>query len=460
MKRLLITLTILLLATMAAAQTPYWLTAINAIGRPGDSASISSVVYADGYIAYHYRQTMRWGEREIFSPNFNVVLARVADDGSADWLVDIGGTSSDMVSDITTDADGYVYIVGTTYSPAIEIDGQKIVKAGSTSTSDIFVGKFHPGGRCAWITALGGTNDDVAAAVAVDATGHVYVSGSSTGVYGDLPRWSAADAYIAKLDPYGSLVWHRRMGSYGPDTLHGVTVDDAGQVLATGAIGPYNRGYYYVGDEVYPTYTPYQYDSFVVSFGGDGTHLWTQRLGGIGGDMGMQIATIDDDIVVSGYFMYIAKFGPIQLTSASKSADIYVTRMDKSGNARWATRIGDSNADQPRSMLVHNGDVMIAGVNGWDQAYNAVGSARFYTVAGDTGKLLDTRKFTASSGGWGIGADILATTYVGRFSKKMKVNDTTITSPENWSIFISRQYNALDIIDIGTVSPTPTQEQK
>lgn len=95
MKRLLITLTILLLATMAAAQTPYWLTAINAIGRPGDSASISSVVYADGYIAYHYRQTMRWGEREISSPNFNVALARVADDGSADWLVDIGGVTVD-----------------------------------------------------------------------------------------------------------------------------------------------------------------------------------------------------------------------------------------------------------------------------------------------------------------------------------------------------------------------------
>jgi hypothetical protein len=443
MKRLLITLTILLLATMAAAQTPYWLTAINAIGRPGDSASISSVVYADGYIAYHYRQTMRWGEREIFSPNFNVVLARVADDGSADWLVDIGGTSSDMVSDITTDADGYVYIVGTTYSPTIEIDGQKIVKAGSTSTSDIFVGKFDPDGRCVWITALGGTNMDVGSGITVDAKGHVYVVGSVTGFYADTPRWSSADGYLAKLDPDGKLLWHRRMGSYGYDGLQGVAVDDEDRVYAGGAIGPYNRGYFYVGGQTYTTYSPYQQGAFVVAYDAEGGHLWTQKLGGLGMSNVLKVDKADNDILVGGYFSNSARFGEIPLTSVSKSMDTFVLRMNPDGVVLWAKKLGGGKTDQLRDMICDGKAVTVsAATDRRNTATTIYGTATWWTLDARNGYTMKTFKIPGKNqvDAWGVGYDEQGVTYVGLFAGALTVNDVTIKSPEYWSIFIYRQY--------------------
>ncbi|MBE2218924.1 MAG: SBBP repeat-containing protein [Ignavibacteria bacterium] len=108
---------------------------------------------------------------------------------------------ADEVRDITIDASGNVYVTGSSTVPV--------------TFSDILTVKYNSAGAEQWTaryTGIGGGNNDNGVNVAVDASGNVYVCGTSYGGTG-----LALDIMVLKYNSSGSLVWDYRFT--GPDGL-------------------------------------------------------------------------------------------------------------------------------------------------------------------------------------------------------------------------------------------------
>ncbi|MDT9191286.1 MAG: SBBP repeat-containing protein, partial [Limnospira sp. PMC 894.15] len=82
---------------------------------------------------------------------------------------------------------------------------------------------------------------DSGSGIAVDDAGNVYATGGFDGSIdingdgtADLVSAGGTDAYIAKFNRDGALVWAQSIGGRSSDSGSGIAVDDAGNVYATG----------------------------------------------------------------------------------------------------------------------------------------------------------------------------------------------------------------------------------
>lgn len=108
--------------------------------------------------------------------------------------------------------------------------------AGSQISTDIYVAKFDPQGNILYSTYIGGASDDEASAMAVDAAGSVYLTGTTYST--DFPATAGAyapiawgGAFVLKLNPDGSLAYSTGFSGGIPNAI---AVDGAGRVLIAG----------------------------------------------------------------------------------------------------------------------------------------------------------------------------------------------------------------------------------
>jgi len=152
---------------------------------------------------------------------------------------------SDMVSNITTDADGYAYVSGLTDSTDFPVTTgayQTSAKLNSASSA-AFVAKLNPTGTAIeWATYLGnatGNLDGVSAAgpIQLDGNGNVYVTGkANAGNFpwvGNMEPYNGAPVFVSELDPTGSkLLFSTEFGTGLSDNMTpaGLAVDAAGNM--------------------------------------------------------------------------------------------------------------------------------------------------------------------------------------------------------------------------------------
>jgi uncharacterized protein (TIGR03437 family) len=136
---------------------------------------------------------------------------------------------------IATDASGNVYMAGNgVVDPA-------------TSQRTALVLKLDPQGtRYLYVRYLGGSVDDSANAIAVDAAGNAYVAGATAspdfpvtggGHLGTAPAGSSSPrSFLVKLDPAGDLVFADLLGGAAASTAQAVAVNAAGEIVVSGMV--------------------------------------------------------------------------------------------------------------------------------------------------------------------------------------------------------------------------------
>ncbi len=130
----------------------------------------------------------------------------------------LGGSDYDAASAVAVDASGNVYVTGTTNSAKdfpILNSYQPILRG----SSDAFVAKYDASGNLVWSTYLGGSQDEGGNAIAVDSSGNVYVAGETSS--SDFPTTAGAiqtqfhgssDAFVVKFSPSGTLTYSTFLG--------------------------------------------------------------------------------------------------------------------------------------------------------------------------------------------------------------------------------------------------------
>ncbi len=169
------------------------------------------------------------------------VLKLSADGRRVVYRTPIGGAAWEAVTAIAVDTAGYAYAVGATYSADLPTTAGAAQPRHGGGEDDAFVARLDPAGTIVYLTYLGGSGRDDATGAAVDGAGNAYVVGRTASP--DFPaspkslRPAAAggtDAFLAKLDPSGDLVAATFLGGGGHDVAWAVALDPEGNVHIAG----------------------------------------------------------------------------------------------------------------------------------------------------------------------------------------------------------------------------------
>ena len=170
----------------------------------------------------------------------------------------LGGSGDDAGTGIAVDAAGNAYVAGMTLSrnfPATRGAFQTIY-AGSgapnpIAAGDAFIAKFNAAGTSlVYATLLGGSSDDAATSIAIDAAGNAAITGFTLSK--DFPTTADArqskyagaggqfllqtgDAFVAKVNPSGNaLIYASYLGGSGDDAGLGIALGGGGAMFVTG----------------------------------------------------------------------------------------------------------------------------------------------------------------------------------------------------------------------------------
>jgi hypothetical protein len=157
----------------------------------------------------------------------------------------LGGSAQDTPWGIAADSNGNAYVTGETNSADFPT-ANPIQSACNDcpAVDNAFVTKINATGTAfIYSTFLGGRGENVSLAIAADASGNAYVTGTTTAP--DFPTVNPlqatnlgnGDAFITKINPSGSaLVYSTYLGgSTGADVGRGIAVDSSGNVYVAGS---------------------------------------------------------------------------------------------------------------------------------------------------------------------------------------------------------------------------------
>jgi hypothetical protein len=224
----------------------------------------------------------------------------------------------------------------------------------------------------AYSTYLGGTNNDIGHAIAVDSAGNAYVTGETLSL--DFPgsaasgiqatRSGSVDVFVTKLNATGSaLVYSTYLGGSSGDWGYAIAVDSGGNAYVTGQT---DSGTPTPSSVPFPTtvgarQTIYKLggDAFVTKLNAAGNALvYSTFLGGGGTERGYGIAVDDlgnayvtghtnSDNVSSGPTGGFPTVNPLQANNNSPGIyDVFVSKLNPTGSALiYSTYLGGTGND-------------------------------------------------------------------------------------------------------------------
>ena len=157
----------------------------------------------------------------------------------------------------------------------------------SLGSVDAFVRKYDATGAEQWTRQFGTTGADYAYAVAVDATGNIFVGGFTSGIFPGQTSAGGMDLFVRKYDATGVEQWTRQFGWPGDDHGYSLSVDSAGNV-------------YFVGDFAASPATqsePEPIASFLRKYDPGGPETWTKLLSARTDIYAQSVAVGSDDAV-------------------------------------------------------------------------------------------------------------------------------------------------------------------
>lgn len=267
----------------------------------------------------------------------------------------MGGSSQDLALANTVDANGNQYITGVFIGTADFNPGLGVTNLTADPTNgDCFIAKVNANGDLIWVKQIGGTGQDYGRGITLDKAGNVYVTGAFTGTVDFDPGpgtdivagQGGLDVMVIKLTNDGQFTWAKQfMGPYETDRGNAITVDAAGNVYTTGAYhAPFD---FDPGPGVYDPGGGY-YDVFVTKLDANGNLVWAKNMGGAFWDEGYGIE-IDKsgNVITTGYFKGWADFDPgpgvAWLIYNTSDADVFISKLDASGNLVFAKQFTSSN---------------------------------------------------------------------------------------------------------------------
>lgn len=263
-------------------------------------------------------------------------------------------STSSAISSVATDAAGNIYVTGNQVSPLAD--------------TDCMVAELNPSGTALiFKTLLAGSGDDAGYAIMLDALGNIYVTGQTDSndfpVVGSnpVPAGLGVDAFVAKLDHTGKIVYSTYLGGSLTDVGYGLALDISNDLYVTG--GTQSTDFPHTGN-AYQAALGGGIDAFLTVFDPTGKMIYSTFLGGSGDDVGYGVAL---DVAYNEYITGSTKSTNFPVTRAAAQPqnaggiDVFVTKLAPFGAPIYSTYVGGSGDDVPVGIAVDSAGLAYVG---------------------------------------------------------------------------------------------------
>lgn len=289
-----------------------------------------------------------------------------AQPGNWAWVNGFGSASGGegRGESIAVDPSGSVYSTGY-YVGIVDFNpGVGVFNLNDSGYGDIYISKLDNSGNFVWAKSIGANGADFGMTISLDVFGNLYIIGAfsdtvdfdpGTGIF-NLISSGDRDVFILKLNSSGNFIWAKKMGGPGGDDGYSLTIDASGNIYSTGAFSLTSD--FDPGPGTFNLSTP-GYGVFVSKLDSAGNFIWAKSLCGTDYAFGQCITRDQSDhLYLTGFYSGTVDFNPDSLGQNNQTAigsyDIFICKLDSSGEYNWAKTIGGINADGGWSITTDN----------------------------------------------------------------------------------------------------------
>lgn len=317
------------------------------------------------------------------------------------WTDGGGGIENDFARQVSTNDAGSIFMVGIANASAdfVRIQNDSFQVAGG---QDAFLMKFANNGDLKLIIPAGGTGDDVAKAVLADNSGSVFWGGGVEDpiFIGALQtNHFGKSFFISAHDTLGVSNWVFTADSTFANGQPEITsiAEQGTNLIASG---------FYYGDIVVAG-TKYSGDPqikmpFVLSISKTGNLNWFKPIM-VGASSNLNDIAVDGqgNIYIGGSFRNSLTLDGVTINANAKT-DIFLAKLNSSGNRIWLNRYGGAEHEGINSVDVLNNTLVYGGyfrlnltISG-QTISSALNTDAFYAIADTSGTVLELEKLGGS----------------------------------------------------------------
>ncbi|MGB5007857.1 MAG: hypothetical protein WBO39_13040, partial [Ferruginibacter sp.] len=234
-----------------------------------------------------------------------------------DWAGSMDGNSYDACRAITLDAERNVYATGY-FSSTVDFDpGPGVFNLSSSGAEDIFLSKYDPSGKLVWAKSIGGFRYQAGYAITLDISGNIFVTGIYFGTTDfdpgpgvtELTSNGNEDIFVCKYDNNGNFTWAKSFGGPTNDFCNDIILDRFGNIYFNGYFE--QTADFDPGPGVFNLASAGSTDIFICKLNSSGNLVWAKKIGGPLSDVAFSIGLDEQDNVYStGFYWATADFDP------------------------------------------------------------------------------------------------------------------------------------------------------
>ena len=164
--------------------------------------------------------------------------------GVRQWGTYFGGIGMDPINSCKTDSLNNIFIAGTTSSDSNIAFGSVHQNTFGGGSFDAYLAKFNNNGVLLWGTYFGGDREDGASCISIDKNNNIFISGNTNSLnnisadgHQNTYGGGSRDAFISKFSPNGNRLWASYYGGNSLDIGTTVSVDNSNKVYLGGYTG-------------------------------------------------------------------------------------------------------------------------------------------------------------------------------------------------------------------------------
>ena len=332
-------------------------------GNEGDEARSIAIDKDDNFYIFGYTlstdlPTSSASFQDTLKGSYDTYITKFDSSGNHIWTTYLGGSNVEIASSIKTTNDNHLIVLGYTNSNDFPTSSgaYQTINAGQY---DVFIIKIDTDGNIIWSTLFGGMGGELGIDVSIDLNNNILVGGqtnssnfpSTAGAFQPLPL-GGNDAFVAKFNSLGQLLWATCYGGTSTEDAHAITSDFENNVIITGMT---NSSDITISPNALQSNNKGFFDIYIAKFSSSGNFIWGTYFGG----------TNYDDI----YGIHCDSSSNLYLAGRTSSIDFETTpnayqatknngidaclfKLSKNGELIWSTYLGGNGDDFADKILI------------------------------------------------------------------------------------------------------------
>lgn len=291
-----------------------------------------------------------------------------------EWVQAIGASASlaEMVQDVELVPGSNGVVAVGNFGGTQDFDPGAGVVSFTASGQDGYVIRLDENNNLLWAYQIGSSGSETPAAVAVNANGDVFITGTYTSAMdfdagpgvSTLTPVGFSDIFILKLNASGQFQWAKSIGGLSVDAVGGIAIGLGGSIIVYGTfegsidLDPSS------GTDL--RMSNGSSDIFICGLTSSGDLSWGGNFGGGSYDFANAIAMdSQNNIYITGSFQGTTDLDPgasSNIFTSAGSSDIFLSKFSETGYYLWTDVLGGTGSDAGNALTVlGNGNVLLGG---------------------------------------------------------------------------------------------------